>query len=275
MIFAREINDRLTSLVKKVDSTTWELARGIDTFVIFLGDEKEMEAKVKKMVEKENIVNSAVSVAKAVPLGYKVPKDAESTVLFFVNQSARAVFTFKKDELPAKETERVVDAIDAYTEQPFPIGYVAPAYTPSKRITSGGFGGDRSALGPNPNVLIFAREISEPLTTLVRKVEEIAREPANAVDSFLVLVGELQKHEASLKELAAKHKLKNTTLSVESAAEVRAFRVSKQNDITVLVCDNGGSKGFYTFKVVDFNEKSCNKLLADLNMVVQTAKARR
>jgi hypothetical protein len=234
-----------------------------------------MESKIKKVIDKENIANSAISIAEAVPAGYKVPKDAEATVLFFVNQSARAVFTFKKDELTTKETERVVDAIDAHTEQPFPIGYVAPAYTPSKWITSGGYGAGKSALGPNPNVLIFAREMSEPLATLVRKVEEIAREPANAVDSFLILVGERQKHEASLKDLAAKHRLKNTTLSVEQAAEVRTFRVSKQNDITVLVCDNGGSKGFYTFKVSDFNDRSCDKLLADLNKVVQAATARR
>src|SRR5262245_1798218 len=146
MIFLRGVNDRLTSLVKKVDATAFELARGIDTFVVFLGDDQELEAKVKAMVEKEQITSSAVSIARAVPAGYKVPKDAEATVLFFVNQSARAVFTFGKDELTAKEVERVVDAIDGCTEQPFPVGYIAPAYTPTRAITSGGFGADKSAL---------------------------------------------------------------------------------------------------------------------------------
>lgn len=274
MIFLRGINDHLTGLVKKVDATTFELARGIDTFVVFVGDDKELEAKVKAMVEKEQIASSAVSMARAVPAGYRVPKDAEATVLFFVNQSARAVFTFGKDELTAKDAERVADSIDAHTELPFPVGYIAPAYTPAKAITTGDFGADKAAVGPHPNVLIFAREVSEPLAMLVRKVDEVAREPANRVDSFLVLVGDGPKLEPALKELAVKHRLKNTTLSVEPASTVRSFRVSKQNDITVLVCDNGGSRGFYTFKVQSFTERSCDKFLADLSKVIQAAKAR-
>jgi hypothetical protein len=175
----------------------------------------------------------------------------------------------------AKEAERIVDTIDGLTERPFPVGYVAPAYTPNNAITSKGYGADKEAVGPNPNVLIFARQMSEPLATLARKVDEIARDPDSKLDNFVVLVGKDDKLEAALKELAEKHKLKNTTLSVETSSRVRSFRVSKQNDITVLVCDNGASRGFYTFKMDEFTPQRCDKFLAELNRILQASKTRR
>src|SRR5262245_41586785 len=139
MIFAREISDPLTSLVKKMDRATTELdSRGIDTFVIFCSSDAALEARLKTLIEKEQIQSSAVSISKNVPAGYKMPVDAEVTVLCFLKQSARAVFTYRKGELSAKDADRIVDTIDGLTEQPFPVGYVAPAYTPVNPITSNG-----------------------------------------------------------------------------------------------------------------------------------------
>lgn len=267
MILAREISDGLTSLVKKIDNATFEFgSRGLDTFIIFCNDESGFEEKVKKLVEKEEILYSAVSLTKADgPRGYRFPKDADVTALLFVKQSAKLAFTFGKGELTTRKADEIVDAIDGKTELPFPVGYVAPAYTPRKALPCGA---DREAAGPNPNILIFARQMSEPLATIARRIDEIAGNKANELDSFVVLVGEDAKLETGLTEMARKSRFRNTTFSVEPAARVKAFRVSKENDITVLICANGGSRGFYTFTVRDFTEQSCDKMLADLKKIV-------
>jgi hypothetical protein len=156
----------------------------------------------------------------------------------------------------------------------FPVGYYAPAYTPKQAITSKGYGADKEAAGPNPNIIIFARELSEPLAALAGQVDGLARDKTAELDSFVVLLAEERDGAAKLKELAENHKLENTTLSIEPADRVRAFRVSRQNDVTVMVCSNGVSRGFYTFKLADFDQKYGAKLLADLNKVVQDWKAR-
>jgi hypothetical protein len=271
VVLARETSDGLTSLVKKLDTITYQFGdRGLDTYIIFCSDDPGMEARVKKLVEKESIAYSGVSLTKSAgPTGYKLPKDAEATATLFVRQSAKLAYTFGKGELTPKKADEVIDAIDAKTEKPFPVGYVAPAYAPRKALPGGV---DKEAAGPNPNILIFAREISEPLATIARRVDELARDKANELDSFVVLVGQDRKLETSLTEMAKKGQLKNTTLSMEPADRLRAFRVSKENDITVFVCANGGSRGYYTFKVSEFKDSSCDKMLAELKSVVQKGK---
>lgn len=276
MIFAREVNDPLTGLVKKMEAAATELKdRRLDTFVVFCSDDKELEAKLKSLVEKEAIANSAVSLSdSAGPKGFKVPREAEVAVVLYVRRIAQAAFTFRKGELTEQDADRIVAAIDGKTETPFPIGYVAPAYAPKRPITVNGFGADKAARGPHPNILMFARDMSAPLTTLARRVDEVARDQANKVDSFVVLLGESAELEGKLKELALNQQLRNTTLSVEPAARGRAFHVSRTSDITVLISANGAARGYYTFKLRDFNTEACDKLLAELAKILQEEKAK-
>src|SRR4051812_40991189 len=121
MIFLREVSDPLTGLVKKVEKAAADMrSRGVDTYVVFHNNEdKDLETKLKAFVEKEQIQSCALSISKAIPAGYKVPKDADVTVLCFLQQTARAVFTYKKGELTPKDADRIVDTIDGLTEQPF------------------------------------------------------------------------------------------------------------------------------------------------------------
>jgi hypothetical protein len=274
MIFAREVSDPLTSLVKQVDTAAGELSgQNTDVFVIFCSDDAKLEAKLKDLVEKGGIVNSAVSMTKpAGPPGFKVPNDADATVVIFSNRVAQAAFTYKKEDLTPREVARVLDAMDVGPAAPFPVGYVAPAYVPRRAITSKGYGADKSALGPNPNVLIFARETNVQLTTLTRRVDEIARDKSADLDSFVILIGDAKEHEGKLKELAETNRLGNTTLSVEPWSNVRPFRVPKKSDVTILVCDNGGSKAVYSMKWQELNEKTCDRIVADVNKIVQARK---
>jgi hypothetical protein len=276
MIFAREISDPLTGLVKKVDAAAGELSgQNTDVFVIFCSDDATLEAKLKALVAREGLVNSAVSIAKPPgPAGFKIAKDADVTVLVFSNRVAQAVFTFKKDDITPKETARLLDAVDVGPAAPFPVGYVSPAYEPRRAITSQGYGANKSALGPNPNILIFAREPHDRLAVLARKVDEIARDRSANLDSFVILIGEEKEHEAKLKELAEANKLGNTTLSVEPWSRLRPFRVPKKSDVTILISDNGGSRAVYSLKWQDLNDKACDKVLADLNKIVQARKAK-
>jgi serine protease Do len=163
----------------------------------------------------------------------------------------------------------------------FPLGYIAPAYIPNRPVTSNGFGAEKAALGPHPNILIFARDVSEPLATLATRVDEIARSKDVMLDSFVVLVAEGKELEAKVKEemegklktLVEKCQLRNTTLSAEASERVKSFRISRVSDITVLVNADGAARGVYAFKISEFKTDTSDKILADLKRILEKKKA--
>jgi hypothetical protein len=206
MICLREIDDTLTGLVKKLN----EVAAGnnaIDAFVILCSDDRGLEQRAKDLIDKHGIRSCAVSIAPPQgPPGFNVPREAHGTVVLYKDRVAKAAFCFTRDELTPTLADRIADAIEGTAETPYPLGYYAPAYTPQKAIIIDGFGSDKAALGPNPCVLIFSREVTPPVTGLVERLEEIAKDKAAKLDNFLVLVGEPKDLEPRLKDLAQERK---------------------------------------------------------------------
>ena len=62
MIFAREISDNLTSLVKKIDAETAKnKSAKMGSFVVFLTADEKISDKLKELGEKEGIKNTILS----------------------------------------------------------------------------------------------------------------------------------------------------------------------------------------------------------------------
>jgi S1-C subfamily serine protease len=168
------------------------------------------------------------------------------------------------------------DGWDQLAEAALKLGRTAPAYAAEHPIKVGDFGAEKGAFGPQPNVIVFAREVTEHLSTLVSQLDEIAKDQTSTLDSFLILVGkgkelepkDKEELEGKLKDLVEKNQLKNTTVSAEPAARVESFHVSKLKDITVVVSANGSVKGFYTFNNADFKADTTDKLLNDLKKII-------
>jgi TusA-related sulfurtransferase len=106
MVFARNINDPLTSLVKEINK------QKVNSFVVFLSDDEGMADKVKEFAEKNNIKKTILTVDNvAGPKGYNVAKDAEVTVVLYNKRKVEANHAFKQGELNAKGVERVISDI--------------------------------------------------------------------------------------------------------------------------------------------------------------------
>lgn len=110
MIFAREIDDSLTSLVKKIDAATAAHKKDqMGSFVVFTSDDEALEGKLKELVKKEGIKNTPLAIDNpAGPKGYNVARDAAVTVVFYVNREVKANHTFKKGELKAESIEKIM-----------------------------------------------------------------------------------------------------------------------------------------------------------------------
>jgi hypothetical protein len=110
MIFAREQTDDLTALIKKVDACTEQNKDAkMGSFVVYLNDSEGLSDQLKKVAEKENIKNTILSIDNpAGPKSYNVSKEADVTVVLYVNRVVKANRAFRKDELKDKDIELIV-----------------------------------------------------------------------------------------------------------------------------------------------------------------------
>jgi hypothetical protein len=114
MIFAREVSDPLTSLVKKIDAATVKNKDcRMGSFVVFLNDEEGIQNKLKDLAKKENL-KKTILANMSTPTGpgaYKIAKDADVTVVLYVKQNVKANYAFKKGELKEADVEKIVGDI--------------------------------------------------------------------------------------------------------------------------------------------------------------------
>jgi hypothetical protein len=110
MIFAREVSDPLTSLVKKMDAAAVSnKSCRMGSFVVFCSDDEGLKDQLKALAEKEHLKKVVLTIDNpSGPPSYKVAKDAEITVVLYEQREVKANYTFKKGELKDKDIEKIV-----------------------------------------------------------------------------------------------------------------------------------------------------------------------
>ena len=111
MIFAREISDSLTSLVKKIDEATTKNSKSrMGSFVVVCNDDEKMEEKLKELAKKQGLKKCVLSLvdSKSGPSGYDLHPDADVTVVLYNKRNTKAQYAFKKGELKAKDVEAII-----------------------------------------------------------------------------------------------------------------------------------------------------------------------
>ena len=104
MIFAREVSDNLTSLVKKIDS-----AKNVNSFVIFLSDDEKTKDQAIALAKKENIKNTVFAIDNvAGPRGYNIAKDAEITVMLYTDRKVVSNHAYTKSNFNAKAVAAIL-----------------------------------------------------------------------------------------------------------------------------------------------------------------------
>src|SRR5262245_621098 len=110
MIFAKEVTPGLTSLVKKVDAATAKnKSCSMGSFVVFCSDDKGLEDQLRALAGKEKLKNTILTIDNpAGPKGYKVAKEADVTVVFYVGKEVKVNHAFAKGELTDAATDKVM-----------------------------------------------------------------------------------------------------------------------------------------------------------------------
>lgn len=111
-IFTREVNDTVTDLVKKIDKTVGDNKdKKMSAFVVVLTDDPDkVEPKLEKIAKDEKIVNTPLTIVEGVtgPPEYKLAKDAEVTVMMWVESEVKVNQAFAKGKLDKKAVDELV-----------------------------------------------------------------------------------------------------------------------------------------------------------------------
>jgi hypothetical protein len=114
VIFAREVTDSLTSLVKKIDEATLKNQKDhMGSFVVLLSDEEGLEKKLKELADKEKLKQIVLTIdSPPGPPKYKIAKEADVTVLLYSRHQVKVNYAFRKGELKSEDADKIVADLD-------------------------------------------------------------------------------------------------------------------------------------------------------------------
>jgi hypothetical protein len=110
MIFAREVNGPLASLVKKLDEATVKNSDSrMGSFVVFLSQEEGIEKQVKDLAGSANLKKCVLCIDNpAGPGDYSVGKDADVIVVLYVGKTVKVNHAYKKGEFKESEIDKIL-----------------------------------------------------------------------------------------------------------------------------------------------------------------------
>jgi len=119
--------------------------------------------------------------------------------------------------------------------------------------------------GGNPVAMIFAREVSAPLTSLVKKIDAANIEnKKKKMGSFVVFLSDKEGLKDELSKLAKTESLKHTVLSLDNPAGPKGYEVAKEADVTVVLYTNRKVVANHAFRKGELNEKAIDRIMADV-----------
>jgi hypothetical protein len=114
LVFAREVNGPVTSLLKKLDEATLQNRKAkMFSFLVALNDDTPGTARqLKALAEKEKIQQTVLAVFDSSgPPEYKLAKEAEVVVVLYDDATVRSTLAYRKGELNDKEIAHILDEL--------------------------------------------------------------------------------------------------------------------------------------------------------------------
>ena len=112
-IFARKMDDNVQKLVKEIDGVVDKNSgKKMAAFVVLLTDDPDgAETQLKKAAKQHKIAKTPLTVfdGKAGPKPYKLAKDADVTVMMWVDSEVKVSQAFAKKSLNADSIKSLVD----------------------------------------------------------------------------------------------------------------------------------------------------------------------
>jgi len=123
--------------------------------------------------------------------------------------------------------------------------------------------------GLNPVVMIFARDLSEPLLKLVTLLEAAtAKHRTQNLGAFVVFLKDSEPFRGQLDQVARTKRLKYTILSIEDPDLLEDYKVAKDAEVTVVLYTRSVVQANHAFKRGGLDDRAINAILADLPKIL-------
>ena len=123
--------------------------------------------------------------------------------------------------------------------------------------------------GPNPVVMIFARQISPELTRLIKRIDEATdKNKERSMGSFVVLLNDSEALEKELKELAKKESIQHCILTIDNPDGPGGYSIARDAEVTVVLYSMQTVKANHAFKKGELNDRSIEAIVADLAKIL-------
>lgn len=138
---------------------------------------------------------------------------------------------------------------------------------------TGAHAGDRHCLvcenGLNPVVMIFAREPSDALMALLRRVDAATTEHrAAGLGSFVVFLSDKEGLDQQLVAAAKKNAFKQVILSIDVPEGPDGYKVAKEADVTVVLYVHHFVKASHAFRPGQLTDNAIDEIMADLPKIL-------
>ncbi len=121
--------------------------------------------------------------------------------------------------------------------------------------------------------MIFAREISDNLGSLLKKIDDATVENKDCrMGSFVVFCSDDEGLEKKLKDLASKEKLKKIVLTIDNPSGPTKYKVAKDADVTVVLYNKRKVEANYAFKKGELKSEDVDKIVADVSKILPSKK---
>jgi hypothetical protein len=126
--------------------------------------------------------------------------------------------------------------------------------------------------GPRPVVMIFAREVSPALLTLIQRLETVTAASAASVDeslgSCVIVCSDSESLPGQLTGLAQQMQLKHLVLAVSKATGPASYHISPEAEVTILLYRRAKVLANYGFRKGEFTAQHVEPLLAVVNQML-------
>lgn len=123
--------------------------------------------------------------------------------------------------------------------------------------------------GNNPVVMIFAREVSEPLTRLIKRVDQATAEHKDAkMGSFVVFLSDSPQMSDKLKELADREQIRETVLGLQGPTGPEAYKVSPDADVTVVLYTKRQVKANRAFARGELQDRDIDAIVSEVGQIL-------
>jgi hypothetical protein len=124
--------------------------------------------------------------------------------------------------------------------------------------------------GSNPVAMIFAREVSGPLTSLVKQIDaETVKNGKAKMGSFVVFLSDKEGLDKELKALAEKEGLKECILTIDNVAGPEGYDVAKEAEVTVVLYNRRKVEANFAYRKGELNDKAIDQIVKDLGKIVK------